>query len=398
MTRILVFTGKGGVGKTTVAAAHAVHSAKEGKKTLLVSTDMAHNLSDLFQMPVGKKTAVISENLYALEVDPNYVLEEEFQEMCQAFMKFFSSAKLSEDSVGRLCAFPGMDELVSLLKIMDIYENEDYERIIVDCAPTGETLSLLKFPELLSWYMEKFLPVEKVAMKVLRPIAKAAFKVELPNQKAVNEIEGMYIKMRKLQELLKDRSVTTIRLVAVPEKMVVEETKRNYMYMNLYDFLVDGIYINRILPKDMENPFFEQWLNIQEEYIQELKDTFVDIPIYYVPWYDSDVNGLSGVCMLEEDVLRGKEVFQINSRLKGEIYEKTDSGYTLSISIPCAKKEELSMHESGSDIILKTGNFKRNIPKPYTLRNFEIAGASFENDRLKIRFLPMGGEESYENE
>lgn len=390
MTRILIFTGKGGVGKTSVAAAHARNSANEGKKTLIVSTDMAHNLSDIFEMNMGKTVQEVSTNLYALEIDPNYIMEEDFADIKQAFINLIASSGIPFGDIGQLSAFPGMDELFSLLKIMDIYEKGEYERIIVDSAPTGETLSLLKFPELLAWYMEKFFPLGKVAMKVLAPISKTFFKIQLPNKEAMTDIERLYLKLVRLQEFLKDRKTTSIRLVTMPEKMVVEETKRNFMYMNLYDFHVDGIYINRILPKDIDNQFFNEWIGIQNQYIEELESIFGDIPIYKIPWFDTDLNGLSGVDRIEKAVLRGQDIFALHKDLSDQHFEKTETGYDLKLKIPFIEKGELNLHESGTDIIIKIGNFKRCIPKPNTLRNHGISSARLSEGILNVSFNEGG--------
>lgn len=386
MGRILIFTGKGGVGKTSVAAAHALASSKEGVMTLIVSTDMAHNLSDIFEQTIGKEEKEVSPNLFALEIDPYHVMDNEFKELQSAFGKLFSFSGSSSDEVN-LSIFSGMEELISLLKIMDIYERKIYDRIIIDCAPTGETLSLLKFPELLSWYMEKLFPVGKVAMRILSPISKSMFKVELPDKAAMNDIEKAYLRLAELQSLLRDSEVTSIRLVTIPEKMVVEETKRNYMYMNLFNFQVDGVYINRILPKDIGNPFFEEWLRIQSRYIEELEQVFQYLPIYRIPWFDRDINGCEGLEKLESEVLQGKDIFKLHKELRGEKYEKFDQGFFLKLYIPGVKKGDLELHESASDIIIKIGNFKRNIPKPSTLRNYEITSGKLEEDILTITFM-----------
>ena len=283
MNRIYIFTGKGGVGKSSVAAAHAIKSAEEGKKTLLVSTDMAHNLGDIFERKLGKEAENVLPNLDIYEIDPEYVMENDFSSIMSYLGNLLSD--VDDYSLQDMGMMPGMEELFSLLKIADIYNSERYERIIVDCAPTGETLALLKFPELLSWYMEKLFPIGKVAMRMLSPISKSVFKVEMPNKSAMTDMEKMYLKLVELQELLKNRDVTSIRIVTTPEKMVVEETKRNYMYMNLYNFNVDGLYINRILPQDINNDFFNQWIVIQREYITYLKESFSALSIYEIPWY-----------------------------------------------------------------------------------------------------------------
>ncbi|MBF4695575.1 ArsA family ATPase [Fusibacter ferrireducens] len=387
MSRILIFTGKGGVGKTSVAAAHARHSSLEGKKTLIVSTDMAHNLSDIFGVSLGKTICRVEENLFALEIDPNHMMENEFGDMKDALIQMIKSSGAPISNVDHLSIFPGVDELFSLLKILEIYEAGDFERIIVDCAPTGETIALLKIPELLSWYMEKFLPVGKVALRVLAPISKAAFKIELPNKAAISDVERMFLKLEALQALFKNREVTSIRIVAIPEKMVVEETKRNYMYMNLYNFQVDGLYINRILPSDIDNPFFNEWIEIQHQYIEEYEMIFGEIPIYKIPWFDRDLNGLVGIDLIVKEVLKTRDVFGVIKDIQGETYEKVKGGYILKLNLPCVEKADVKLHESLTDIIIKIGNFKRNIPKPSTLRNHEIANAKFDEGILTITLL-----------
>lgn len=384
MSRIFIFTGKGGVGKTSVAAAHAIKSAGEGKKTLLVSTDMAHNLGDLFERKLGKEPEAITEYLDAYEISPDYVMEEDYKDMVEGLTKLLP--KSADSCIENFGMLPGMEELFSLLKINDIYKENRYERIIVDCAPTGETLSLLKFPELLSWYMEKLFPVGKVAMRVMKPIAKAIYKLELPNKAAMNDIEKLYLKLYELQELFKNREVTSIRLVSLPEKMVVEETKRNYMYMNLYNFNVDGLYINRLLPKDMNNPFFEEWLTIQNKYRDELCDSFSAVPIYEIPWYDEELKGMRAVKRICKDALMNQEVFEAKTITQRELFEQTDTGYTLKLFLPFVEKKEVELFQSQNNVVVKIGNFKRNIPLPNVLRTYQITSARFQERELLLQF------------
>lgn len=384
MNRIYIFTGKGGVGKTSVAAAHAIKSAKDGYKTLLVSTDMAHNLGDLFDVYIGKEPISIIENLNIYEIDPTYIIEKDFSDIMKCINNMFPQSV--DNYMEDFGILPGTEELFSLLKINEIYNENIYDRIIVDCAPTGETLSLLKFPELLSWYMEKLFPLGKIGVKVLAPISKQFFKIELPNKSAMNDIERLYLKLSQLQELLKNRKTTSIRLVTMAEKMVVEETKRNYMYMNLYNFNVDGIYINRILPKDINNSFFDEWLNIQTKYTKELKAIFAGIPTYNIPWYDEELRGLKAVNRICNDVINDNKVFDFLEITKREVYEKNESGYLLSVFIPLAKKGDLDLYQSESDVVIKLNNFKRNIPLPNILRNYLITSAKIEEGILKVQF------------
>ncbi|MEE1009245.1 MAG: ArsA family ATPase [Agathobacter sp.] len=384
MGRIFIFTGKGGVGKSSIAAAHAIKSAKEGNNTLLVSTDMAHNIGDIFECTLGKEPVEISKRLACYEIDPEYVMEHDFKNITDCMAKMFSGEK--EKETGSTGMMPGMEELFSLLKISELYQSGKYDNIFVDCAPTGETLSLLKFPELLSWYMEKLFPIGKVAVRLLAPVSKAAFKVELPNKKAMNEIEKLYVKLQELQNLFKDRETTSVRIVTIPEKMVVEETKRNYMYMNLYDYNVDGIYINRILPPDIDNAFFEQWVQIQGKYIKEIEETFGNLPIYKIPWYEQELKGMDAVERIAEDSLKGDEVFKAKIINDREVFLQNDKGYLLNVPLGNAKKEELDLFQSGTDVVIKLNNFKRNIPLPNALRNYVITSAKLEDKMLKIQF------------
>jgi arsenite-transporting ATPase len=387
MGRIIIFTGKGGVGKTSTAAAHAVKAAKEGLKTLIVSTDMAHNLSDIFMKDLKEEPMEILENLHGLEIDSNHEMNRCYGAISQAFknMLTFNNEK-DEEILEDMVVFPGIEELFSLLKIMELYNENIYDLIIVDCAPTGETLSLLKFPELFSWYMEKLFPVGKVAMKLLRPISKAAFKIEMPDKKAMNDIEKLYVKLGELQSLLKDREVCSIRLVTIPEKMVVDESKRSYMYLNLYNFNVDGLYVNRIIPENVDNSFFDQWKQIQRTYLQEINSVFCNIPIYKIKWYELDLNGVSALERVVQDSLQDENIFKVLKTTINETFETTEKGYMLNIYVPFVDKKDFELFESGTDIIVKIGNFKRNIPIPNSIRKYSIASAKLDNQTLSIYF------------
>lgn len=390
MGRIIIFTGKGGVGKTSVAAAHARKASLQGKKTLIVSADMAHNLSDLFEMAIGREITRIDENLYGLEIDPEYEMEHNFNSLMRAIEKLIPNDG-QQGKPGDLSMLPGIEELFSLLRIQQIYETGEYDVIIVDCAPTGETLSLLKFPELFQWYMEKLFPVGKFAMRILHPVSQKLFKIELPDGKAMNDIEKLYLKLVNLQELLKNRDVSSIRLVTMPEKMVVEETKRSYMYLNLYNFNVDGIFINRILPEDQNLPFFDEWIQLQADYNEEIKQVFGMIPLYKIRWYDVEISGMKALDRLVEDVLTQEDLFAVKTIIRNEEYEKTKEGYLLKVYLPCVKKQDILLHESGSDIIIRIGNFKRSIPLPDVLRKFQVSGAKIIDNYLNIQFTAVEG-------
>lgn len=387
MSRIIIITGKGGVGKSSIAAAHAVASAQEGK-TLLVSTDMAHNIEDIFQKPVGGDITELAENLYGLELDPDAVMREDFPDMNRSIGALFSEAGFQTNKVGDEMMFPGFDDLFSLLKIGKIYESGEFERIIVDCAPTGETLSLLKLPELLAWYMEKFFPVGKTMVRILAPISKFKYQIQLPSREGMNDIERLHQKLMQLQELFKNHQVCTVRLVSTPEKMVVEETKRNYMYMNLYGYTVDGLFINRILPEEVHNSFFEHWREIQKGYIEELESVFGTIPIGKLPWYDKEIRGKEAVEDLANDLLAylGEKLFQIQIQEERETYVAEEGRYCLVLPVPGVKENELEVTCHGLDIDISLHNFQRRIPLPNALRGAVIDQVRIENNTICIVF------------
>lgn len=387
MGRIIIFTGKGGVGKTTIAAAHALKAAKEGKKTLIVSTDMAHNLGDIFMKEIKEEPVTIVDNLWSLEIDSNYEMNRHYGMIAEAFKKMLPYGSGEDGEVLEdIVVFPGIEELFSLLKIKELYDKKNYDLIVVDCAPTGETLSLLKFPELFSWYMEKLFPIGKVAMKVLRPISKLAFRLEMPDERAMNDIEKLYVKLGELQNLLKDREICSVRLVTIPEKMVVEETKRSYMYLNLYNFNVDGLYINRILPEDIDNRFFDQWKQIQKKYLDEINWIFSNISTYKIKWYASDINGMDALERIMDDSLKDEDIFKVLKTTISETFQKTEKGYRLDVYVPFVNKKDFLLFESGTDIIVKIGNFKRNIPIPHTIQQYSIASAKLNEGILSIYF------------
>jgi len=386
MGRIMIFTGKGGVGKTSMAAAHALQSARTGKKTLLVSADMAHNIGDVFKTPIGRNITEIEPKLWAVELDPYVLMREDFPEAQKSMFDLIGGAKRNLSAVGSHFIIPGFENLFSLLKIKQLYDGDDYECIIVDCAPTGETLSLLKLPELLSWYMEKFFPVGKTMIRVLSPISRVKYHVKLPSRETTDKIEVLHAKLLELQNLLKNKEISTVRLVCIPEKMVVEETKRNFMYMNLYGYQVDTVFINRVLPDTIENPFMQKIKEQQKRYIQDIESVFTGIPIMRIPWYPDEVRGFQAVQKLSEDTLNIPDLFTVRARTESESYEKWEEGYVLTVAVPNKEQDRVEVFAHEADISVKVNNFNRCIPLPNTLRGSKIVRTAVDGESVRIYF------------
>jgi arsenite-activated ATPase arsA len=386
MYRIIIFTGKGGVGKSSVAAAHAISSAKSGKKTLLVSADTAHNLGDIFKLQIGSKITNILQNLDALELDSDLIKCEMFPDVKNTMLNLMGTSGLSLNNINENFSLPGFENLFSLLKIKELYESKKYERIIVDCAPTGETLALLKLPELLAWYMEKFFPVGKKIVRVLSPVSKLAYKVTLPSAKTMDSIELIHQNLLELQELLKNNEICSVRLVCIPEKMIVEETKRNYMYLNLYKFQLDAVFINRIISDEVDNPFMQNWKKIQSKYIKELEEVFYDTPIAKIPWYPKEIVGESALDLLCKSIESIPDLFSVKKVTQNEEYIPCEDGYMLKIQLPFINEDELKVNHNALDINIKINNMNRCIPLPNILRKSHIVGTKLENGSLYIHF------------
>lgn len=392
MTRTIIFTGKGGVGKTSVAAAHAVRSAREGCRTLLVSADMAHNLGDLFGTEVGSAAKRAADHLYLQELDPGQLMRQEFPNARQALIDLMAGAGLAAGGLTETFPLPGFDILFSLLKIGRLCRNGGYDRLLVDCPPTGETLALLKFPELLSWYMEKFYPVGKAVTRAMAPVAGAKYRVKLPSRKAMNEIGRLHESLVELQELLRDGSACTVRLVCIPEKMAVEETKRSLMQLNLYGYCVDGAYINRVLPEEAGGGFLLRWRESQQRYLDELERVFAGYPMTRLPWYPQEVRGMEAAGQLADALPETPGLFEIRAHAENETYEATGSGWLLRLRLPGAEGG-VSVCRRGNDLEIHLPGAARCLPLPDTLRTAVMTGYALREGTLRVSFQNADGSE-----
>lgn len=382
MERMILLTGKGGVGKTSLAAAHAVASAREGRRTLLASMDAAHNLADLFQCPPTPYPTEVAPNLVITEVDASRVAEEEFAEMSLALSRLIIQA--DDDQVVDL---PGFDPLFFLLRVHQLAETGDYDRIVLDLAPTGETLSLLQLPELLTWWMERVFPLEKLAVRALRPLVKGVWKIELPNARAMNDIERLYQRLHQMQKLLKDSTTTSVRLVTLAERMVLEETRRSYVYLNLFGYSVDHVFVNGLYPEQDVDAFFSTWLEHQRQHLTEIEAAFGHLPITRITRFPADLSGLDDVARLA-DLAIAPKAFDVVDDLAHERYVRADGGYDLELPLPGVSSGDVALSLSAADLALRIDNVQRNIALPGTLRNHDIAGAKLRDGILTVRFRP----------
>lgn len=382
--RVIIYTGKGGVGKTSMAAATACKIAKNGKKVLVMSTDQAHSLGDSFDSKIDNEPTRLTENLYAMEIDTVYESEKSWGNLKDYFKQLLTMKGGSGIEVEELLVFPGLEELFSMFKILEVYESGEYDTIIVDCAPTGETLALLKYPERLSDMIKKVLPVKRAGVKSVGPVVEKAMKIPMPKDNVFDDIEYLMDKMQRLQDLMLNKEVVSLRVVTTPEKIVINEAKRNFTCLYLYHYNVDAIIVNHIYPANAMEGYFNKWIKSQEDALQEIEESFSEVPRFYVELQQQEIRTL--------DVLRkaGDYIFgEINPDdvlFKKEIYSINNEERSLKIYLPFADKEELRLEQDKNELVVGVKNESRKFPIPVEFAEKEIEGAKFEDGYLTIKF------------
>ena len=357
--RIILYTGKGGVGKTSVAAATACKIAKNGKRVLVISTDQAHSLSDSFDVKLRNEPVQIANNLYAMEID-TVVENENSWGNIKGYIEKLMVLK-SEETIEseELLVFPGFEELLSLIKIKEIYDEGKYEVLIVDCAPTGETMSLLKFPDIFKWWMEKIFPMKRKGAKIARPILQSTIKIPMPSEEALDEIERLYSKIDELHSLMLNKDQVSVRIVTTPEKIVVKEAKRSFSYLHLFDYNVDAVIINKIFPEESLKGYFNKWTQFQKESIQDIKDSFREVPIFKLELLDKELRKYENLKRVGNEIYKDFKPDEVFFKDKIFSINKTDDGYDLNIKMPFAYKNELGLSQNGDEITITIKNEKK---------------------------------------
>ena len=373
--RIILYVGKGGVGKTSIAAATAIKSAESGKKTIVVSTDAAHSLGDSLGIALCDEPVTVIENLWAQEIDATSELERFWGKTQKHIISLFGAKVVNELANNELMVFPGFEELLSLFRILRCCMEGEYEVIVIDCAPTGETLAMLSFPELLrKWLL--------VILKSLNPsVAKLTGRMN-----AINEIESMCRQFDKMQLILSNRDMTSIRIVVNPEKIVIKEAQRSFTYLNMYDFNVDAVMVNKVMPDSVSDEYFVAWKENQRRYIEMITDGFQPVPIYYAPWFEKETVGIEMLKRMADALFKEDDPTDI--KYKNRTYEltKTDQAYLLSVLLPFSDINDLSLDLKGNELVIRTAKIKRSVTLPGVLAGKEISGAKFEGDRLIVSF------------
>lgn len=390
--RIIVHTGKGGVGKTSVSAATALRCAEMGLKTIVISTDTAHSLGDSLEMKIGPEPIQLYDNLWAQEVDARYSMDKYWWRIQNYLINVFKQREGLDDIVAEeITILPGLEEGAHLLWINQYFETQEFDVLIVDAAPTAETLRLLSLPDASRWWFERTMNLMKgMTGRLLRPLAKPLFGTDLPEQEELDSVQRLFDTLSKVAGLLADSELSTMRLVMTPEKMVIKETQRTYTYLNLYGYPTDAVICNRIIPPEVTDPYFTAWKDSQRKNLDLIGEAFGGLKVLKAPMFNSDIGGLDDLRRLADALYDGTNPSQIMTSEVGThtIEHDVETGdYLLRIPLPFADKTDLDLYRSADELTVRVGPYRRNIVLPYTLWKLETGPANFVEGALQIRFI-----------
>jgi arsenite-transporting ATPase len=384
--RVLLFTGKGGVGKTTVAAATAVAAARAGNRTLVMSTDPAHSLADSFDVEVFDAATPIARNLWAEQVDAQSRLESNWRDIQEYVIQLMNWAGIETIQAEELSVIPGLDEIFSLIDVKRHVDGGKYDLLVVDCAPTAETLRLLSLPEVMNWYIERIFPVQRRVTKAVRPVVTKMTSLPIAGDRVYNAIERLHHNLDAVRRILNDEKVSSVRLVVNPEKMVIAEARRTYTYLGLFGYRVDAVVINRILPDDVTDPYFGKWKDIQAEHVATVRESFSPVPILTARLFDREMVGLELLEAMGEEIYGSKDVTDVLYRDDPIRVRRRGGGYTLTMRLPFVSRDDMDIHRRGDELFVRVGSYKRNLILPQMLQRMEVRGANFVGGHLEIAF------------
>lgn len=384
--RIVLVTGKGGVGKTTVAAATALAAADAGHRTLVSSTDPAHSLGDAFEVELGDEPVEIAPRLVGQQIDTQSQLDRYWGSIRQQLMNVLDWGGVSGIEAEEFLVFPGMDELFALLEVNRHARSGQYDAVIVDCAPTAETLRLLSLPEVLSWYFERVLPSERRILRAARPILSRMTDLPVPEDRVFDAANTVFGGIEEVRQLLDNPDITSARLVVNPEKMVIDEARRTFTYLSLFGYGVDGVVVNRVLPEEISDPYFSKWQTIQKAHLDAVDSGFADVPRMRLRLFDDEMVGVDRLRQMaaelygEVDPVAG---FHAHSPFR---IKEMDTGVVLEMEVPFAGKEDLDVYRQGNELYIQVGPYRRSFVLPDTLQRRSVVGARLEEGSLTIRF------------
>lgn len=390
--RLIFYTGKGGVGKTTISAATGIKLASLGYKTIVISLDVAHSLRDSFDREdlliaqTDEKQIQINENLWIQEINVQEAIVEYWDEVYNYIRSLLNRSGLESLVAEEIAVFPGMEEICALLYINQYVRENTYDVIILDCAPTGESLRFVSIPTTLEWYMNRIFKLERNMAKIAGPLIETISSVPIPKDAYFQNIQQLFDRLEGIDTVLTDPNITTVRLVTNPEKIVIKETQRAFMYFCLYGLCIDAVIINRIFPEGVEEEFFESWKQTQQKYIEEAENYFSGVPIWKVSLFNDQIIGEKGLCKLGDILYPDIDPADKFSKQKPYQFTKANDNYQLIMQLPFLTKQEVHLTKHGDELIITIGGFKRHVALPRSLASTKATGAKLNGNQLVITF------------
>ncbi len=384
--RVILYTGKGGVGKTTVSAATAVRCAQLGLRTLVISTDAAHSLGDSLDRQLGDKPVKVAENLWAQEINALHELEHHWENIHKYLRTLFASQGIDEIVAEELASPPGMEEVASLMVIRAHRNSGAFDVIIVDCAPTGETLQLLAFPDVAKWYLEHIFPIERNLMKVARPVMQRFVAMPLPSDEMFGYVKDLLLDLESMKKILGDRTTSSVRIVLNLEKMVVKEAQRAFTYLSLYDYLTDCVIVNRRLPEEASDPYFAAWRRSQARYSDIVEEAFSPVPILETRLFDHEIVGLKNLSEMGHSLYGDRDPSAIFYKHISQRLKKRGETFELELELPFVSQKEIELNHEEGELFITIGPYKREISLPRALNGATVDKATLNEGVLKVTF------------
>ena len=389
--RILLYSGKGGVGKTSVAAATGVRLAEQGKRTLVISVDPAHSLSDAFDLGGAlfhghtAEPLAVAERLSIQEVNINHEVKHYWGAISTYITSVLRTTGLQGVEAEEMAIFPGMEELSAMMYVNQYRKGSDYDVIVLDCAPTAESLRFVSLPTTLDWYMKHIFGFQRSMLKAVRPFANRLAPVELPPDSYFRNVQDLFSKIEGIDTILEDASTTSVRLVTNPEKMVLRETQRAFVYFSLYGLTVDGIVINRVIPELAEDSFFAGWRAAQRKTIAEIEQYFSPVPVRQVPMFPQEVFGQERLRELARALYSEEEdPAAVTRNAAPYSFAREADHYEVRIDLPFAEKGEVSLFKKEDDLVVEIGTIRRHVGLPTTMASLQPAKARLDGRKLIV--------------
>ena len=383
--RIILFTGKGGVGKTTSAAGTATLAARRGARTLVLSTDAAHSLADAFGETIGAEPTRVADNLWVHQVDAQRRFERSWGDIQGYLMSVLDAAGVDPITAEELTVIPGAEEVLALLELRTHAVSGDWDVIIVDCAPTAETLRLLALPEALNWYMTRVFGMQRRVVKALRPVLSRAAGVPMPEDSVFEAVERLHHDLEEVQRILSEKDAS-VRLVLTPETVVVAEARRSLTTLSLYGYRVDGVIANRVFPSEGADEWRDSWVAAQRSVLAEVRQSFVDLPIWLSSYQPGEPVGADALADFAEVAYDGADPLATPMGEGPMTITRTDGGAVLRIALPFAEKKDVDLARHGDELVVTVGSYRRLLALPSALARHTVTGARVESGSLQVKF------------